>query len=135
MTDLGWWTAISEILRNFGIILAGGLGLWFAWARVRAADQQAKAAAEQSALARRDHVAERFNRAVGQLADARLEVRLGAVYTLRQIATDFPDLTGDVFELLAAYVRNREATMSESEPPLDIKTIMTMVTEHLGARR
>jgi hypothetical protein len=37
--DLASWTAISEIARNFGIILAGGLGLWFAWARVRAADQ------------------------------------------------------------------------------------------------
>ncbi len=135
MTDLEWWTAVSEIARNFGIILAGGLGLWFAWARVRAADQQAKAAHEQSVLARRDHVAELFNRAVGQLADARLEVRMGAVCTLRQIATDVPDLTGDVFELLAAYVRNREATVGESEPPPDIKTIMAMVAEHLGEGR
>jgi hypothetical protein len=27
-----------------------------------------------------------FNRAVGQLTDAKLEVRLGAIYTLREIA-------------------------------------------------
>lgn len=132
--DLQWWTAISEILRNFGIILAGGLGLWFAWARVRAADQQAKAAADQAALARRDHVAERFNRAVGQLADERLEVRLGAIFTLRQIAADFPDLTGDVFELLAGYVRSREVATGEMDMPLDIKIIIEMVGEHLGER-
>ena len=132
--DLGWWTAISEILRNFGIILAGGLGLWFAWARVRAADQEAKAAAEQSALARRDHVAERFNRAVGRLAEERLEVRLGAIFTLRQVAADFPDLTGDVFDLLAAYVRDRSVAASETDMPPDIELIIEMVGEHLGER-
>ena len=91
--DLGWWTAISEILRNFGIILAGGL-----------------------------------------LADERLEVRLGAIFTLRQIAADFADLTGDVFDLLAAYVRNRDVVASEPDMPPDIKIIIEMVGEHLGER-
>jgi hypothetical protein len=46
-------------------------------------------------------VAELFNRAVGQLTDAKLEVRLGAIYTLRQIARDFPDLAEPTFELLS----------------------------------
>jgi hypothetical protein len=34
----------------------------------------------QAELARRDHVAELFNRAVGQLKDEKLEVRLGAIF-------------------------------------------------------
>ena len=133
--DLGWWTAVSEIARNFGIILAGGLGLWFAWARVRAADQQAKAAAEQSVLARRDHVAELFNRAVGQLADERLEVRLGAVYTLRQIAADFRDLAGAVFELLNAYIREREQTYGSGNPPPDIQVIVEMLRDEMNRQK
>lgn len=135
MLDLAWWTAISEILRNFGIILAGGLGLWFAWARVRAADQQAKAAAEQSVLARRDHVAELFNRAVGQLKDDRLEVRLGAIYTLRQIRTDFPDLAGAVFELLNAYIREETAGRDIDTLPLDIRTILDLLNEQARERK
>jgi hypothetical protein len=135
MADLAWWTALSEILRNFGIILAGGLGLWFAWARVKAADRQAEAAHEQSVLARRDHVAELFNRAVGQLADERLEVRLGAVYTLRQIRRDFPDLAGAVFELLNAYIRQETAGRDLDSLPVDIKTILEVLDEQARERR
>jgi len=134
MFDLAWWTAISEILRNFGIILAGGLGLWFAWARVKAADRQAKAAADQAVLARRDHVAELFNRAVGQLDDPKLQVRLGAIYTLRQIAKDFPDLTEAVFELLAAYMRDTASSYGDNEPPVDVREIMSIINEQLGGR-
>jgi hypothetical protein len=36
-------------------------------------------------LARQDQIAELFNRAVGQLKDEKLEVRLGAILTLGQI--------------------------------------------------
>ena len=135
MMSLAWWTAISEILRNFGIILAGGLGLWFAWARVKAADRQAKAAADQAVLARRDHVAELFNRAVGQLDDPKLQVRLGAIYTLRQIAKDFPDLTEAVFELLAAYMRETASSYGDNEPPVDVREIMSIINEQLGGRK
>jgi len=86
--------ALTEIARNLGLLFAAVAGIYLAWKRVTASNRQADAALAQAALARRDHVAELFNRAVGQLADAKLEVRLGAVYTLRQIALDFPDLAG-----------------------------------------
>jgi len=52
--------------------------------RVVAANRQANAALRQAELARRDHVADLFNRAVGQLDDPKLQVRLGAIYTLRR---------------------------------------------------
>ena len=84
--------AISEIARNLGLLVAAVIGSYLAWKRVTASTRQADATLAQAELARRDHVAELFNRAVGQLNDPRLEVRLGAVYTLRQIARDFPDL-------------------------------------------
>ena len=83
MTELAWWISISELARNFGLVLAGVIGLWLAGMRVLAANRQAQAALGQSALARRGHVAELFNRAVGQLDDPKLQIRLGAIYTLR----------------------------------------------------
>ena len=39
--------------------------------------------------------------------DERLQVSLGAIYTLREIERDFPDLAGAVFELLSAYIREK----------------------------
>lgn len=85
------------------------LGLGIAWWRSRAANLQAQAALEQSELARRDHITELFNRAIGQLGDDKLEVRLGAVYTLWAICQDrrFQSYTWPIVETLSAYVRER----------------------------
>lgn len=122
-----WWIQVSEIVRNVGLLIAGGVGLYLAWLRVSAANRQADASLRQAELARREHVAELFNRAVGQLGDPKLEVRLGAIYTLRQIGQDFPDLTSAVFELLNAYLRENPRDYGDAEPPSDIREIVGMI--------
>jgi hypothetical protein len=121
-----WWT---EIIRNVGLLIGGGIGLYLAWLRVSAANRQADASLRQAELARREHVAELFNRAVGQLGDPKLEVRLGAIYTLRQIGRDFPDLTSAVFELLNAYLRENPRDYGDAEPPIDIQQIMSIIRQ------
>ncbi len=95
-----------------------------AWRRVSAATQQADATLQQAELASRGHVAELFNRAVGQLADAKLEVRLGAIYTLRQIARDFPDLAEPTWELLSSFLRESPEKYEGTEPPIDVREIV-----------
>jgi hypothetical protein len=91
--DLGWWAQLAQIVQTVGLVAVGLVGVVIGWYRVRAANRQADAALRQAELARRDHVAELFNRAVGQLEDDKMHVRLGAIFTLRQITRDFPDLT------------------------------------------
>lgn len=125
------WTALSEILRNLSLTLVAVLGLYLAWRRVSAANRQAEAALRQADLARRDHVAELFNRAVGQLGHESLEVRLGAIYTLRQIGRDFPDLSEPTLELLSAYLRENAVTYGNDEPPVDVREIMKTLREWL----
>lgn len=126
-----WWVQFSEVVRNFGLLLGGVFGLYLAWLRVTAANRQADATLRQAELSRREHVAELFNRAVGQLGDPRLEVRRGAVYTLREIGSDFPDLTGAVFELLSTYLRENARDYGDAEPPPDIREIMSIVEKGL----
>lgn len=128
---MGEWTALSEILRNLSLTLVAVLGLYLAWRRVSAANRQAEAALRQADLARRDHVAELFNRAVGQLGHESLEVRLGAIYTLRQIGRDFPDLSEPTLELLSAYLRENAVTYGNDEPPVDVREIMKTLREWL----
>ncbi|WP_244597643.1 hypothetical protein [Roseitalea porphyridii] len=117
----------SELVRNAALAVVALVGTYLAWKRVFAANRQAEASTRQAELARRDFVAELFNRAVGQLAHERLEVRLGAVYILQQIAEDFPDLSKPVHRLLAAHLRENAIEYGDSEPPLDIKEIMEFV--------
>ena len=126
-----WWVHLSEIIRNIGILIAGAFGLYLAWLRVTAANHQAEASIEQAELARRNHVDELFNRAVGQLKDNNLAIRLGAVYTLRQISQDFPDLAGAVFELLSTYMRETKLDYGDKEPPSDIREIIRILKANL----
>ena len=78
-------------------------------------------------LTRRAHVAELFNRATSQLSDDKLEVRLGAIYTLRQIGSDYPDLSSPVIELLTTYLRESVENYGDEPPPPDVREIMSTV--------
>jgi hypothetical protein len=128
VTGLEFWVALSEIIRNLGIVVGGGVGIWLAWNRVVASNKQADAQLRQAELSRRDHVAELFNRAVGQLKDEKLEVRLGAILTLDQICLDFSDLSAPVIELLTAYIREAKVEYGENDVPADIAVVVRIVT-------
>jgi hypothetical protein len=78
-------------------------------------------------LGRRDHVAELFNRAVGQLKDEKLEVRLGAILTLGQVCRDFADLSDPVIRLLTTYLRENRVDYGDGQPPADVQEIMNIL--------
>lgn len=129
------WVQLSEIVRNYGLVAAGIVGVAVAALRVRAANRQADAQLKQAEMGRRELVAELFSKAVGQLDDPKLQVRLGAIYTLRQIEEDFPDLTKAVSELLSVYLRELPSGYGESLPPADVREIMRMVRERMRDER
>ena len=53
----------------------------------------------------RAQVTERFTRAIDQLGSEKLDVRIGAVYALEQIARDSAELHWPITEVLTAYLR------------------------------
>jgi hypothetical protein len=126
------WVAISEILRNAALAFAAIIGALLAWRQLSPAALQARSANTQAELARRAHVTELFNRAVGQLRDPNLEVRLAAIYVLREVAKDFPDLSDPIFELLQAYLRVGDIDYGDEEPPIDIQEIVRLLRDKLG---
>jgi hypothetical protein len=76
-------------------------------------------------LQRRGQVTERFSKAIDQLGDRgetpseKLDIRLGGIYALEQIAQDSPELHWPIMEVLAAYLREhaRWAPTDDSEKP------------------
>ena len=132
--DLQKWIQISELARNYGLLAGGGLGLLIAWLRVRALNRQAAAqvrqadaSTSQNDLARRKLVGELFNQAISQLRDEKLEIRLLAIYTLRDIAEKEPDSAPAVIELVTAYLRANNALWAEGDPPIDIQEMMRLI--------
>ena len=127
------WVFVSEIVRNLGLALAAFGGFIFAWWKLTPERTQAGSAAAQAELARRAHVTELFNRAAGQLGDERLEVRLAAIYVLREVGRDFPDLADPVFELLQAYLRERRSRYEGDDAPIDMQAIIETLRSRIYA--
>jgi hypothetical protein len=133
-----WWGQLFEILRNSGLLLGGGIGLYLAWLRVSAANRQAEAqinqaeaSARQADIATRKHAVDLFQQSVGQLRDEKLEIRLLAIYNLRQLSSDYREYRRAVIEVLTAYVRENPQRWGDNEPPLDIQEIFKFLQSNL----
>ena len=66
-----------------------------------------------SQLTEDKNVTERFSKAVEMLADEKLEVRLGGIYSLERIAKDSKEDHPVILEVLAAFIRERSALRTE----------------------
>lgn len=122
---------ISEIVRNWAIVIGGVVGLGLALWRGFSHDRQARAQVRQADVAQRAHITDVFTTAVGLLRDEKLEIRLGAITSLIRIASDYPDFGDAIIDLLQAYVRERPAQASEADPEIDIQMIMSFLSERL----
>jgi hypothetical protein len=80
-------------------------------------------------------ITERFTRAIEQLGNDKLAIRLGGIYALERIARDSPTDHWPIMEVLTAYVREhapwKDTPQSEPKPAADIQAILTV----LGRRR
>ncbi len=100
---------VQNSLRSILMTLLGGLavllGAVVATLSFRETSRQNRAVNE---LQRRGQVTERFTRAIdllGQRGTDKLEVRIGAVYALEQIARDSAELHWPIMQVLTAYLR------------------------------
>jgi hypothetical protein len=78
-------------------------------------DRQQSAATRELTL--QGQASERFTRAIDQLGNERLEVRLGGIYGLEQIAHQAPDNRLAVTEVLVAYLHRRTPRLPNPAPP------------------
>ncbi|MCE7030438.1 hypothetical protein [Jiella avicenniae] len=123
---------LSEILRNLALTAAAAVGAYLAWKKLGPETTQAGSAVFQATLARRAHVMELFNRAPGQLADEKMEVRLAAIYILGEITVDFPDLSEPVFKLLEHHLDATMAKFDGEDVPLDASAIMEVLRRRVS---
>jgi hypothetical protein len=104
----------------------------FTWRQIRISQRQLQLSEEQQ-------IADRFTKAVEQLGKRNLDVQLGGIFALEQVATASPAYPDIVVEVLAAYVREhapRTVEKDEAPPRLkpDVQAVLTVLGTTLGAR-
>ena len=127
----------NEVVRTLAQIALGVLvlmGLLFTARRVVAAEQTAKAAQRTVEVAQEGQITERFTRAIEQLGNDNIAMRLGGIYALERIAFDSDKDRSQVMEVLTAYVRehsriDRQSGGQSSDRPVttDIQAILTVL--------
>jgi uncharacterized protein YjbI with pentapeptide repeats len=133
---------LSQILG--GLILL--VGFYFTWQNL-VVTRQGQSDAEKSSqenvrIASEGQITDRFTKAIAQLGDTKLEIRLGGIYALERIAKDSPKDHWPIMEVLTAYVREHakknptKATAKTSapnsqvqipKPAVDIQAILTVI--------
>jgi hypothetical protein len=116
--------------------LAGAFFLataFFTWRQIRVSQHQLR-------LSEQQQIAERFTKAVEQLAHKSLDVRLGGVFALEQIEHISEAYDDVIAEVLAAYVRGRApwpALDLDAASPItpDVQAALTVLGRTTGARQ
>jgi uncharacterized protein YjbI with pentapeptide repeats len=128
----GLRTTLAGVLGGLAVIagaVVGALNLRETQCQNRAIQEQNRALLD---LQHRGQVTERFTRAIEQLGrqgPEQLDVRLGAVYALEQIAQDSDELHWPIMEVLTAYLREHAPVASDlpvpNQPALDATVAST----------
>jgi hypothetical protein len=100
--------------------LGGGvvaLSAFFAWKQLQ---HNIRSSREQNELERQGQITERFTRAIDQLGNENMDVRIGGIYALGQIARASKINHGPVMEILSAYLREHanEGPGHPDKPPI-----------------
>lgn len=108
----------STTIRNVGLVILAAVGLPLAIWRSVIAERQARAAQLQSEIAERNLLNDRFQKGVEMLGHPDIgSVRIGGVYTLARLATQYPDVFYlRVMQTLAAFVVDRTKADAEAQP-------------------
>lgn len=123
---------LETALRTSWAQILGGavllVGLYLTWRRIAAAERTVE-------VSREAQITERFTRAIDQLGNSKLEIRLGGIYALERIARDSEKDHGTIMDILAAYVRENSrwkgqdaADQGECQrPAADVQAILTVI--------
>jgi Pentapeptide repeats (8 copies) len=124
LTDPKDIARLESDTRSTMVQAVGGLallaGLFFTWRNLRMTEQNSRQTLD---LSRKGQINDRFIKAIEQLGAVdqggrkKLEVRLGGIYALEQIAKDSPeDHHWPIMEILTAYVRENALWKEEEQP-------------------
>lgn len=119
---------INENRKTVAQILGGAfflLGLYFTWKNLVLAQEKYRT---DLFMAQEKQATDLFTKAVDQLGDEKLQVRLGGIYALERIARESPKDHWPIMEVLTTFVREIAPSTVPIEKPLtDIQAVLTVL--------
>lgn len=120
-------TLENQYLMTLAQILGGvavAVGIYFAWKNFRIAQENLKVSQE-------GQITERFTRAINQLENPKVEIRVDGIYALERILEEYDEDYWSIMEILTAYIRQHSLQDSENINPGIYKGIRN-VNEQYG---
>lgn len=127
---------LAQILGGVAI----GATLYYTWRRISIAQEDLKITQENLKIAQEGQITERFTRAVDQLGNEKIEIRLGGIYALERISNESERDYWPIMKILAAYIREKSPIKDVSEGdkhskeqeeskllPTDIQVILELI--------
>ena len=135
---LWWFGQVTFVKQEVTIvkIITGLLvlvGLYWTSRRVLAAERTVRVGQANVRVAEEGQITDRFTKAIAQLGDDKMAIRLGGIYALERIAKDSEKDYGPIMEVLTAYVRENAPSQGEyaekaaDRPTTDIQAILTVL--------
>lgn len=100
------------------------IGIYYTWRRITIAEEDLKATQKNLEIAQEGQITERFTRAVEQLGNPAMEIRLGGIYALERIVNESERDYWPIMEILTAYVRKNSGVDA-----IDIKNVKLLAID------
>jgi uncharacterized protein YjbI with pentapeptide repeats len=100
-------------------------GVYQTWQRITIAEENLKVSQE-------GQITERFTRAIEQLGNTAIEIRLGGIYSLERIAKESQKDYWPIMEILIAYIRVNSYAHEETLKPCEIKEDIQAILTFIG---
>lgn len=101
---------LAQILGGIAI----GIGLYYTWRRITIAEEDLKITQENLKVAQESQITERFTRAIDQLGNEKIEIRLGGIYALERISMESDKDYLPIMKILAAYIREKSSVTKKN---------------------
>ena len=118
-------TTLAQIFGGVAI----GIGLYYTWRRITIAEEDLKATQESLKITQQNlkvsqegQFTERFTRAIEQLGNEKMEIRLGGIYALERIANESDKDYWPIVEILTAYVVKNSPADKQKDITTSLKT-------------
>jgi Pentapeptide repeats (8 copies) len=119
----GLYTTIVQALG--GVVL--GVTAYVGYRNLKIGEENLKVGQKNLEVTEDKQVTERFSKSIEHLGSDKIDIRLGGIYALEQIAFDSAKYHWTIVEILSAFIREKSRSNSADSVGVDIQAALTVI--------